>query len=287
MSNYSVDDYINVYKKCDAYTFSPEMVCNNDRSIIMGSLDISVTTKCTMRCKGCASLTSLYKKGEDQDILTIINSIDKIVKNVNTIIRVNILGGEPFLFQQLDELCEYLNTVENIKRVVIMTNGTIVQKNKRLLNALSNDKYEIRISEYVKNEALRAKLIQTLSSSNIKYSIKYFSNGHFHWFDFGTLDFRNRALDELRNQYNQCSVQAQYLHNGKLYVCPRAAHGIELGSIPDDNDCCIDLNDELVDDAQLKDKINEMIFRTKIYNCCNYCNRGTDMVKEIPVAEQI
>ena len=276
-----------MYKNCDAYTFSSEMVCNNDRKLIMGSLDISVTTKCTMRCKGCASLISLYRKGKDQDILTIINSTNKIAKNVNTIIRVNILGGEPVLFQQLDELCEYLNTVENIKRVVIMTNGTIVPKSEHLLNALSNDKFEIRISEYVKNDSLRAKLIQTLSSYNIKYSIKYFSNGHFHWYDFGALDFKNRTLEELRNQYNQCSVQAQYLHNGKLYVCPRAAHGIELKNIPDDNDCYIDLNDDLVSDIQLKDKINEMIFRRKIYNCCNYCNRGTDMVKEIPVAEQI
>ena len=287
MESYSFSDYMNVYKNYKAYQLSPDMVCKNNRNIIMGSLDVSVTTKCTMRCKGCASLTSLYQKGCDQNIDLIISSLEKIIDNVNTIIRLNILGGEPFLFKQLDELCEYLNTKETIRRVVIMTNGTIVPKEERLLKALSNKKFEIRISEYVRNNKVREKMIKTLSSANVKYSIKSFANGHFCWYDFGELVHHHRDLLELRKQYESCSVEAQYLHNGKLFVCPRAAHGIELNKIPDVDDCYIDLNSEQTDNIKLADKINEMIFRKELYDCCNYCNRGTDLIKEIPVAEQL
>lgn len=285
--DYTIEDYLNAYKCYQAYHFTPDMVCANNRKIIMGSLDISVTTRCTMRCKGCASLTPLYNCGSDQDIDTILYSLDRIIRNVNTILRVNILGGEPFLFEHLDTLCEYLNSQDTLPRVVIMTNGTVISKNKRLLKMLSVPKNEVRISAYTVNTAIQHKLTDMLASNGINYSMKQFNNGHFRWFDFGQLKQYGRSSEELDLQYHNCNVEAQYLHNGRLYVCPRAAHGIELGKIPEHKECFVDLKAESCTDTIICDKINELIFKRIPYLCCDYCCRGTCLVKEIPVAEQM
>lgn len=278
---------MNAYKCYKAYHFTPDMVCTNDRKIIMGSLDISVTTRCTMHCKGCASLTPLYSSGSDQDIDTILYGLDRIIRSVNTILRVNILGGEPFLFDHLDTLCEYLNSQDTISRVVIMTNGTVIPKSKRLLDILSVPKNEVRISAYTANTDIQHKLTEILASNRVNFSMKQFYNGHFKWFDFGQLLQYGRSSEELEEQYHNCNVEAQYLYNGKLYVCPRAAHGTELGKIPEHKECFVDLKDESITDAMIRDKINELIFKRTPYLCCDYCCRGTSLVKEIPVAEQL
>lgn len=281
-----VGDYLEVYKNCKAYHFAQNMMLDNDQKIVMGSIDIAVNTYCTMRCKGCASLISFYESRSNQNVREIIDALERLFENVNIILRVNILGGEPFLYPDLDKLVEYLNGQERVRKVYIMTNGTVVPNNPKLLEALQNSRNEVRISEYVDYVVKQNNIEEFLKSYNIKCTVKHYANGDFVWYDFGGFKKRDRTEEQRRSQMEQCSVEAQYLYNGRLYMCPRIAHGYELGIIPrNDEDHWIELAH--ASDDEIQAKLCDMIFRKSLFDACCYCDRGTDKVKIIPVAKQM
>ena len=284
MENY-INEYMEIYKNCKAYKFKPEMVLNNNQRIIMGSLDIAVNTYCTLKCKGCASLISLYDKGSNQQIEVVLDALDKLLNNVNVILRVNILGGEPFLYPDLRKLISYMNKQEKIQKVYVMTNGTVFLEDLDLVKDLKDSKNEVRISEYVSFKKKQGGLKTYLKQNGISCTVKTYSNGKFQWYYYGNFAKRKRTEQEKHEQMKNCSVEAQYLYNGKLYMCPRIAHGCELGLIPRaDDDRWITFADDTAEDIQRK--LHAMIFRKYLYTACDYCNRGTNDIKQISVAEQ-
>ncbi len=77
---------------------------------------IDLTEKCNLKCKHCGNANdSLITNGVDTDFVSILKEIPY------TITKVDLLGGEPLLYDKLDILLNYL--AENLVEVSLISNG--------------------------------------------------------------------------------------------------------------------------------------------------------------------
>lgn len=274
------------YKK--EYTGSHIDVNNliDSNELIIGCLDLCITTKCNQKCKGCSSLIPLYKSPSNVELELILSSLEKLFSIINRIIRVHVLGGEPFLHPQLTQIIEYLNEKKEVDEVIVLTNGTVAPKEPRLYAALKNPKNRVRISSYDLMAEKVKKTVDTFEKYRINYYVKRYGKDAEHWYECGGFELRNRTDIELKEQYKNCKVEWMSLLKGSLYPCPRAAHSIDLGLQPS-KDNCIPLMDDSIAQEELKNRIINFAFNSDYYPACNRCDRGTKQCKKILAAQQL
>ena len=63
----------------------------------MRSLDVMITTRCSLKCKNCSNLMQYYKNPENTDGSEIIKALDIIHNNVDFISEYRVIGGEPLM----------------------------------------------------------------------------------------------------------------------------------------------------------------------------------------------
>lgn len=81
-----------------------------------------VTNRCNARCKHCFYWRNLNK---DQKNELSLEEIKKISKSMGSIFWLFISGGEPFLRKDLGEICKTFYKNNNVKSIVIPTNGAL------------------------------------------------------------------------------------------------------------------------------------------------------------------
>lgn len=243
-------------------------------------MEIPITTKCSLNCKKCSNLIPCYKKRSDYDTDILIKSINKFLSCINYIVFIRILGGEPFLNKDLSKILEEVLKSDKIQRIEIVTNGTVIPKDKKLLDILKNNRIIVSVSEYPIVDY--NKLILFLKKNNIKYRIDKMN----FWMDYGKPNKRNKSNKELIKQYARCNNVCKSLVNGQLHLCPRSSHGTDLGIITNNEDDYVDLLDDKISDIEKRKKLIRL-FKKKYIVACDYCDFGTNKSKKIPVAEQI
>ena len=85
-----MDSRVSVYKKTHEFYF-------DDNKNYMRSLDIMVTTKCSLKCKNCSNLMQYYKNPNNTSHDEILNALKVIDKAVDEISEYRIIGGEPMM----------------------------------------------------------------------------------------------------------------------------------------------------------------------------------------------
>lgn len=286
MSTYGKEFILEHYKDNTSFHMNIEDHLTGKEKLVVGSIDVCMTTRCDLKCKGCGSLMPMYSHPEDVEIDLILHSLNRFFSVVDRVFRVNVIGGEPFLYPHMDQIIEYLNNKNEVVKVVVPTNGTIIQDNPRLYKALRNPKNHVRISHYEAADQIAVKLQRRLKQEEIDYSIKKFGKETYLWYDFGDYTFRNRSEEELTKQYHACEVEWMSLYRGKLYPCPRAAHSIDLG-LQSETGNFVEIADEKISLEKLRRNIENFVYETAYYPACNRCDRGTRNCPVIPVAEQL
>lgn len=242
-------------------------------------IEMVVTTKCSLRCKDCSNLMQYYNKPYDVDFEVIKKSIEKLTNAVDKIQIFRILGGEPFLYPYLDEMLKILISCQKIKVIGIPTNGTILPP-KEVISLLKNSKVRLDISDYGVRDI--DNVLQMCRREGVRHSITKDKV----WEDRGDMVHRGRTEKELDLQMQQCNQPCRNILNGKMFRCPRASHGDDLGIIKTPSDELVDL---LVEKpvAKLREEIAAVYYRKKYVEACNYCDMGTKNLKKIPAGMQV
>lgn len=243
-------------------------------------LEIPITTRCSLRCKGCSNLIPCYEKASDYDINILLRSIKTFLKCINNIVFVRVLGGEPFLSGNLYRVLLLLVRSNKIQRVEVVTNGTIIPTDEKVIGLLRNDKVVVCISQY--SFVHYEKLVSFLKDNGICYRIDKMS----FWYDYGKPYKRNKSVGMLMRQFSSCSSVCKSLVNGQIHLCPRSSHGTDLGIIKNNSDDYLDLLDKNMSVLEKREGLNKL-FRKKYIEACDYCDFGTKCGKKILVAEQI
>ena len=251
-------------------------------SIVLGThlyvhyVEFVLTTYCSLRCKNCSALMPLYGKDEKRkhlDASQILSSMERLLSAVDSVHLMRLLGGEPLLYPELATVLEYVARQDKIKRAGIVTNGTMLIRDERVLKILQeNPKLFVYISDY----GVHSRHLQDLTRQLDEYHIKHitFPMGRT-WVDYGGFEKRDKTEEELVEQFRLCTHNCTSVLAGKWYQCPRCSHATNLGLIPDPPEEYIDLNDTQIPRRKLRRRIRKFLFGYIPYvEGCRYCDFG-------------
>lgn len=261
------------------YCFTKAFVCSADKSrlLILPYLELCITPRCSLKCVNCANLMQYYESPKDYDTERIFAEVDRLLACVDSIDCFRILGGEPFMHKDIARIISYCAEQGKIVQVQLVTNGTIVPKEK-VLKALAHAKVSVYISDYGTVSGSRERLEKCLS----EHGIVHVSDSNYIWDDMGGLDRRDYSPERVRSVYRGCRDICKTLVEGVVYVCPRSAHGDKLGVIPVNDHDHVDIFAGSVDEVRRKLRA---LYDVEYIEACYYCNAVEDRGK-IAAGEQ-
>lgn len=252
-------------------------------------VQICPTERCTLRCRDCAhGCFAVDFKSADMEPDFAKQSADYLFSSVDFINEFVLIGGEPFLYHNLEELITYIGEKYRDKMIMysITTNGTIVP-DESILQLCKKYKITIHISNYsgtIRNLKVKYEnLTECLKEHQIAYTM---SEAGQQWMDYGfqSVDRERKGLMEV---FDRCKTPCREMRGSKYYYCVMARSvsenlGFEVGQ-----------EDYFELDGLKENEKKEFLefhlgYSKKGYlDMCNYCN-GADAVNHpVPAAVQM
>ena len=268
----------------DEYEKRLRIVLFFERNILYLPLaQISLTERCTLRCKKCAHACNLVSPQKaDLTLKEAMESADFFFKYVDYIDEFVLIGGEPLLYLQLPKIADYIG--ENYRKRIgifsITTNGTILP-NEELLSVCNIHNMLFRVSNYEESiprmkerlDAFRAKV----ESQGVACVI---GKPGMDWTDYG-FDYVDRKAtpEELEKVFDACRTSCHEVRKNRFYFCVMARSVAENMNRDIGADDFFDFS--MVDEGTGKKEFFEytMGYSEKGYlDMCNYCH-GIDRMK--------
>lgn len=184
------------------------------RKLLKGSYDLYIINACNLNCKGCSVLD--YKGKVTIGLMT-LQDVKDIVEKLNTLCvtvqELKILGGEPTLHKQFDEIVNFLRTQKDLyKKLTLVTNGlnftpSVINTTKKFDNVIMSVYPNMPIDQKIVNSGLHEHLK--------KYTeIEYWPQDYFEQYGEGV----EQSAEE---NWNQCWQKDNCLTLTKegLYHC--------------------------------------------------------------------
>ena len=248
----------------------------NENVFAIPRIVIIVTTKCTLKCKGCSQLIPCYEKPYDTELEVLTASLDNLIQNVDKCYAVDIIGGEPFLYKNIEELVELIKKYSKICQISFATNGT-VKLSPTILKSLKDNRVLVRVSDYglIRKQA---EFIEQLEKNDIAVAF----STDMQWVDLGDGRSKGRTHEELKSIFKDCNSgkMCKTLLNGRLYHCSRCANLYDLGmGFMDRERDLLEINCE----GNLREKL-KYFFLQDYSNACDNCDLAYKHY--IPAGEQ-
>lgn len=182
-------------------------------------LEINLVDNCNLNCKGCAHFSNICDKNFVQ-----VEQFEKDLKKITDIFNLynfRLLGGEPLLHPNLKEIIEISRKYLPSSRLIIVTNGILLDKiSSEILKAISDNNAIVTISLYKPTFNKLNIILPILQQYNIKYLINddYFK-------EIAPIEsFHTRLSTEKKeNDFSankSCSGRfCRFLRDGKLSKC--------------------------------------------------------------------
>ena len=260
------------------------------KKIIVPEVHIALTTRCTLNCKNCNMFIPSYNKKEDEKLDDIIKNIDDMFQNIDKIFRLTLLGGEPFLFKDIDKVILHIMKLysNNIGELEIVTNGTIIPNNS-ILEEMKRYNVKVSISDYTSAVNYTSKM-KLFEEKLIEYGIEYQIKKSLKWVDF-LFPYSKFNIDakDVRNHMLNCSPIFKGVNDSKLYYCHIVWSAVKSCLIKENNNDFIDLSKKLNDDEKLNLlKFSLGMIENKYISLCGLCaGCGSDNNNVIDVGIQI
>lgn len=260
-----INGWINNKTTLNSFIPAAKMLGNK---LIIPSLDVILTTKCSLKCKKCSHLIPAYthdgRQPFDIAVEEVICDIDKLLSAVDYIGMAIILGGEPLLYKDIDIILEHLSRCNKVGRFQVVTNSTIVPQDSTC-EYLSDDKFCVYLNDY----GLEVQKVNAVREKLINHHVKFRIGKDRIWYDFGGLSNLNLSANELKHHYEHCSYsQCKALMQGELHTCALHKHGQRTGVFPYVDDS---LHIHEFSEQQLREELIKFYLREG-FSACNYCN---------------
>lgn len=269
--------------------YLPMYVWNKTCEIFMPLSQIVLTERCTLKCIKCAHACHMTNKDSiDLTLEQAKRSSDYFFKNVDYVQEFVLIGGEPFLYEELSEIISYIGDKyrSKIGLFAITTNGTIIPKQK-VLDACKKYNIFINISNYKlqipRLENNYIKLEYVLKQNQIDY---YLFAEETDWYDYGFGEVeRNADEEQLIKVFDECKTPCHEVRENRLYYCVMARSVSDNLRMNIGKEDYFNLGNENFDRLDLVAFI--LGYSEKGYlDMCNFC-RGKDAVNHlVPAAEQ-
>lgn len=160
----------------------------------------------------CAEYSPYFPKTPFTPLEDLEKAIDMLFLCVDEVGDFSILGGEPLLHKEIYRVVQHLMKYEGrIKRILILTNGTVVPSEQGLMDILDDklrEKLQFNISNYGNELSVKLDSIVALCEKlSIKYRvIMYHGNDLFcdGWIDYGDHTRKYFTEDEIKEHAEKC-----------------------------------------------------------------------------------
>lgn len=177
-------------------------------------LQYYITLNCNLDCIACSSFSPLVEESTHVSLEYIKVDFEKIYKltqNGNKITMLVLMGGEPLLHPQLNQIIQHFCDLGI--RLRIVTNGLLIPKmNKEFFDLVKKYRINIKISIYktIKYE----KIFKILDKNGIRYGF-YDQKGR----------FGHQYLSNEKKEISYCWYRdnVYILKNNKIYTCSETA----------------------------------------------------------------
>ena len=204
--------------------------------------DILLTYNCNLKCYGCDTYSDYLKGNQHWDYLKeCINNWSKRLvplqqQNRIPFDKVKIMGGEPTLYKELPEVIYLLSEKFPNWKVVLGTNGLLLHKKPKVLEAIKETKTSIFISKHFNDKNYLKKLKYSLKESleylGDDYKLVNKKNGFVniidttrqnYWTMFNKRDetgIHPYNDNDIRSSWERCHAKyCKSLYKNELYKC--------------------------------------------------------------------
>jgi hypothetical protein len=228
-------------------------------SVFLRSIDIMITEKCSLKCKDCSNLMQYFQHPKNYNVQDILYDIFHITGNTDEILELRILGGDTFKHPEWARIVDYAARFDNVRRVVVYTNGMIAPKD---ISALSHPKVIVAVTDYGKLSRNVNKLIDRFRENGVWHRVSKVTE----WVDCGTIKMHNRTDAENDKLFQECvATNLATLVDSKVFRCPFAASAYQLGVIDDNPDDYLDLS------TASREALDGYINSKGAMSACDYC----------------
>lgn len=246
-------------------------------------VEIPITTNCTLKCKECCNLIQYYQKPYMVDADRLIEDVQKLTEAVDGIHMLRILGGEPLLHRDLAKILEKLAADKKVRNIQVVTNGTLLFSDHVIDVMKKCPQISVDISNYEEKSTKKLELAGQLKENHITY---YTQEDRIFWTASADVGMRNRTAEQLKEVFAQCSMDCINMLNGKLHLCPRSAHGMDLKIMDDNPDDYVNIRE--MDSAGTIRKRLYKLLNVKSILACDYCDiYRWEELPAVTAAEQI
>ena len=256
---------------------------NDPQRLIVRSVDLVITERCSLRCRDCSNLMQYYRSPMNLRPTELIRDVDRLLSHVDLLSELRIIGGEPLMHPAFRLIVTELLKRERIGRIVIFTNGTIVPE-ESALDALANEKTTFMITDYGSLSGNVVKLEEQLSARGISY----FTNPIEEWNDCASIVRHGRSLADLTALFDACCAKnLTTLLHGRLYRCPFMANATNLKAIRSASEDSVKLLDLVeMPHGTAKETLRDFLYRRDCFAACDACAGRPYGAKGIPPAIQ-
>ena len=236
----------------------------DDSKTYLRSIDVMITTKCSMNCESCANLMQYYTDAKSEDE-KIFDSLEILSKNVDYVGEFRVIGGEPLMNKNWANIVNGIVERDSSRKVFVYTNGTIAPKDEHLKSFKGKN-----VNFYITDYGSISKNINKLEESLKQHGVGYMRKPADNWVDCSNVKQHKRSVSRLKQVFKECCAKQLYtLLNGKLYTCPFIANASNLKAIPDNKADYVDL---LSGEDNLRDKLRRLIKMENFFPACDFCD---------------
>lgn len=266
--HFQIDDYF--YKYFDFF---------HKEVLLIPSLDIVITEKCSLKCRDCSNLMQYYIKPKNFNFKEIFKCLNSFMEEVDFVLELRILGGEAFMNPEAYKFINELRKYKNYGRIVVYSNGTITPADENL-KALKYDDTYLRISNYGKVSKKLDDMINLFDKMKINYSEDVMEG----WQDCSKIKRQNRTKKGHAKVFEVCCANKTFtLMNSKIYNCPFAANVFNLNFLPTELEEALYIKES----NEIRSEIYEMLKKRKYFKICEFCAGRPDDEIPLPVAIQV
>ena len=277
---------------CNIKEFIPEWYWKNKKECCLYTVDMTVSAKCTFKCKNCNMFMPYYKTNVEYTLGELKSNIDQFFNVVDYVCYIGFIGGEPLLFTNLTELIKYIKEkyADKVGNFTIHTNGSI-EPTDDFIDVIKQFNITVAVSDYGEQSPCREimlKTIKVLEENGINPDVR----STLEWRDVGfPINPNNFSDDEMKVHAKACSADWRGINDGKFYYCNIAWSAEKAGLTVLEPDDYLVMRDLAKNKEQGKEKLlklSEGYFDKGYMSFCRKCGGcGADNTKLVVPGVQL
>jgi len=246
--------------------------------IVYQRVELTITEKCNLRCTHCANLMQYFEQPEDVCIEQVKKDFDTLVDVFDYICEILIIGGEPFVYSDIDKILEHMISTrekwnDKVGSIELVTNGIIIPKEStfELLKQLDCYVYFSNYGFYDKNAE---RFVEKLK----EYQIDYIETKDMFWSNVNQI-CDEESVGEAERKSENCLTYHGAIKKGRFHRCCFLANAVDLpGFLGEIESNYISLSTDMD-----KTKLIDYISRKIVPSGCSYCTGNEEYLWECSV----